>query len=261
MREKIIFDFTIEVARRVKPYRTPPPSNLQSSATQESCGVVFIFFFCIIFFYNSFFFNWKIRFHSLVNIDQYFFICFHLQKCHTPKFEFLAETWCCCMDIWCMVPRPPRPLATFPLMAIFTSKLFFWRPPCWSCPRGCCSRRWHLPAPATSQESSTSSRSREDSSNEQFFKFSVSDLWSNKKKLGWNLYFWMWRAKYILYGFTGRTNTGCLKKWCFREPQPWLWVDFQNFKKDYILYAKYCIHLYTKCRQNAIFLSALKNNN
>ena len=40
---------------RVKPYRTPPPSNIQSSATQESCGVVFIFFFCIIFLQYIFF--------------------------------------------------------------------------------------------------------------------------------------------------------------------------------------------------------------
>ena len=38
----------------VKPYRTPPSSSIQSSATQKCCGVVFIIFFCTIIFYNTF---------------------------------------------------------------------------------------------------------------------------------------------------------------------------------------------------------------
>ena len=46
----------------IKPYRTPPSSNIQSSATQKCCGVVF--FFCIIFLYSTFFFNWKIRYFA-----------------------------------------------------------------------------------------------------------------------------------------------------------------------------------------------------
>ena len=43
----------------VKPYRTPPSSNTQSSATQKCCGVVYFVFFCIIIFTVRFFFNWK----------------------------------------------------------------------------------------------------------------------------------------------------------------------------------------------------------
>ena len=39
----------------VKPYRTPPASNIQSSATQKCCRMAFFFFFCIIFFTIRFF--------------------------------------------------------------------------------------------------------------------------------------------------------------------------------------------------------------
>ena len=39
----------------VKPYRTPPSSNIQFSATQKCCGVIFFFFFCIFFLQYVFF--------------------------------------------------------------------------------------------------------------------------------------------------------------------------------------------------------------
>ena len=44
----------MKIGQPVKPYRTPPSSNTQSSATQKCCGVVC--FFCI-FFYNNFYFS------------------------------------------------------------------------------------------------------------------------------------------------------------------------------------------------------------
>ena len=51
----------------VKPYRTPPSSNKQSSATQKCCGVI-LFLFLYIFFYNIYiFFNCKISYFVSLN--------------------------------------------------------------------------------------------------------------------------------------------------------------------------------------------------
>ena len=72
------------VSNRVKPYRTPPSSNIQSSATQN--------FFCIISFYNIIFFPIG---KFVILRAKYYPLLLHLQKCDTPKFEFYAETGCC----------------------------------------------------------------------------------------------------------------------------------------------------------------------
>ena len=78
----------------VKPYRTPPSSNIQFSATQKCCGVVYFFFFCIFYF--------TIRFFQLKNSFSFFCLFLfrsnffsYLQKYDTPKFEFVA-----CWDWW-----------------------------------------------------------------------------------------------------------------------------------------------------------------
>ena len=78
---------------RVKPYRTPPSSNIQSSPTQKCCGVVFFFFFCIIFFYNIiFFFNWKIR----------YFACWILSLITASTEMWCPKIWIRCWD-WLLI--------------------------------------------------------------------------------------------------------------------------------------------------------------
>ena len=57
----------------------------------------FPFPFLYIFFYNTFFFNWKIRYFAC---EIFYPLLLHLQK-----FESVAETGGCWMDICCMVPR------------------------------------------------------------------------------------------------------------------------------------------------------------
>ena len=47
--------YLLSILVPVKPYRTPPSSNIQSSSTQNYCGVVSFFFFCIYFFTICFF--------------------------------------------------------------------------------------------------------------------------------------------------------------------------------------------------------------
>ena len=76
----------------VKPYRTPPSSNIQYSATQKFCGVFFFFFFCI-FFYSTFFFS--IEKIVILGVKNIYPLLLHLQKCDTPKFEFVAESGGC----------------------------------------------------------------------------------------------------------------------------------------------------------------------
>ena len=83
----------------VKPYKTPPSSNIQSSATQKCVGW-FSFSLSVYFFLQyNFFFNWKIR----------YFACQILSlitaSTEMSKFEVVADTGCCWMEICCMVPR------------------------------------------------------------------------------------------------------------------------------------------------------------
>ena len=59
----------------VKPYRTHPSSNIQSSATQKCCGVVFFFFFCIFFFTISFFSIEKFVILRVKNFIPFYCIC------------------------------------------------------------------------------------------------------------------------------------------------------------------------------------------
>ena len=65
------------------------------------------------------FLNWKIRYFACW-IWILYPLLLHLQKCETPKFEFVADTGCCWMEICCMVPRLDflpenfRPLPLFP---------------------------------------------------------------------------------------------------------------------------------------------------
>ena len=76
------------IAESVKPYRTPPSCNIQSSATQKCCGLVFFFFFCIIFFTILFFFNWNIR----------YFACWILSLITASTEMWYPKIWIRCWD-------------------------------------------------------------------------------------------------------------------------------------------------------------------
>ena len=93
---------------RVVPRKTIQNTPSQQHPVFSNTGKLwggFHFLFLYNLFYNTFFFQLKNSFSFSSQSRSIFFLCFHLQKCHTPKFEFVAETWCCCMDIWFMVPR------------------------------------------------------------------------------------------------------------------------------------------------------------
>ena len=68
----------------VKPYRTPPSSNIQSSATQKCCGVVFFFCFSVL----------SVEKFVILRV-KYYPLLLHLQKCNTPNFEFVTGIDCC----------------------------------------------------------------------------------------------------------------------------------------------------------------------
>ena len=69
----------------LKPYRTPPSSNT------EMLWGCFLFLYLFLQYVFVCFFNWKIRFHSFVNLDQYFF---YIYRYVIPKI------WIRCLDWW-----------------------------------------------------------------------------------------------------------------------------------------------------------------
>ena len=107
--------------RPVKPYRTPPSRNIETSATLKCCGVVFYFFLCIFFFTICFF---SIEKFVILRV-KYYPLLLHLQKCDAPKFEFVAETGGFWMDICCMVQRLLAELQRFCKFFIWTYECFW----------------------------------------------------------------------------------------------------------------------------------------
>ena len=77
----------------VKPYRTPPFSNIQSSATQKCFGVIFFSFFCIVIFTILFFSFEK----SVILRVKYFIPYFASTEYVVAKWIFAVwfQAWTC----------------------------------------------------------------------------------------------------------------------------------------------------------------------